>query len=225
MTFAPISSCLKCSGKAQTGTVALAKYLMLRFPKTGSLGIYNCRLPSKHSCGRAFDSKIPTTSTGAAITSIGYPVVQFLIQYSTFLGIQLVIYNRVYYSANAPKGAYYNGVHPHRDHVHLEHLMSKAQSLTFAQIEAHCGKVTTTPPPTTDWTEGLIMALPTLKQGMNSTDVKRGQGLLLANGQTVEVDGDFGPVTATKTVAFQKSKSLVADGIIGPNTWKKLLGQ
>lgn len=238
MTLQAQSPCIKCAGQAQPGTVALMKYLMLRFPKTGSMGIYNCRSVagssplSKHSCGRAGDSKIPTTASGGAIVSIGNPLVQFLIEYSTFLGIQLVIYNRVYYSATAPKGAYYNGVHPHRDHAHWEHLMSKAKSLTFAQIEAHCGKVTTTPP-STDWTTGVIMALPTIKQGDKGDDVGRGQGLLLAAGfkdknsnkPETAVDEIFGPGTHTATIGFQKSKGLKQDGVIGKNTWTKLLGQ
>ncbi|HEU5316793.1 MAG TPA: peptidoglycan-binding domain-containing protein, partial [Chloroflexota bacterium] len=32
------------------------------------------------------------------------------------------------------------------------------------------------------------------------------------------IDGDFGPRTAQKTMAFQAGHALVADGIVGPKT-------
>jgi len=98
------------------------------------------------------------------------------------------------------------------------------------------------PPPTTDWTEELIMALPKLKKydGYSSygkealqPDVRNLQGLLLANGfkddKSVDpvgaTDGYFGPGTQTSVEDFQKDQGLTPDGVCGRKTWTSLLGQ
>jgi peptidoglycan hydrolase-like protein with peptidoglycan-binding domain len=38
------------------------------------------------------------------------------------------------------------------------------------------------------------------------------------------VDGDFGPATHTRVVAWQNANQLKADGIVGPVTWRKMFG-
>ena len=38
------------------------------------------------------------------------------------------------------------------------------------------------------------------------------------------VDGDFGNKTDSAVKSFQKKKKLTEDGVVGQNTWKKLLG-
>lgn len=59
---------------------------------------------------------------------------------------------------------------------------------------------------------------PTLTLGMtNNKDVMRMQHLL-----HIAADGDFGPKTKVKVVAFQKSKHLAADGVAGPATLKAM---
>ena len=37
-------------------------------------------------------------------------------------------------------------------------------------------------------------------------------------------DGIFGQNTKNAVIAFQRAKGLIADGIVGPKTWSKLLG-
>ncbi len=98
------------------------------------------------------------------------------------------------------------------------------------------------PPPATDWTHEVIMAMPTIRRGDGfkaagrshlKADVKRGQGLLLAAGfkdrntSTPETatDGLFGSGTETATRGFQTSVGLAVDGVIGEATWTRLLGQ
>jgi hypothetical protein len=98
------------------------------------------------------------------------------------------------------------------------------------------------PPPPADWTEDLIMALPTLAKGDGFTsegkastrpDVANAQGLLLANGHKDQnsatpetaTDGWFGSGTAQATRNFQSASHLTVDGIIGRDTWTALLGQ
>lgn len=40
----------------------------------------------------------------------------------------------------------------------------------------------------------------------------------------IRVDGDFGSNTRNTVVNYQRSNRLTADGIVGPNTWAKLIG-
>lgn len=51
------------------------------------------------------------------------------------------------------------------------------------------------------------------------------QQLLRARNHPVAVDGIFGPNTEAAVKAFQQSKGLAADGIVGPQTWPKLVVQ
>ncbi|MEU6158267.1 peptidoglycan-binding protein [Streptomyces sp. NPDC047130] len=64
---------------------------------------------------------------------------------------------------------------------------------------------------------------PVLKSGSQGADVRSAQYLLKASGHQLDVDGSFGPKTRSAVVAFQRSRALAADGVIGPNTWAKLI--
>ncbi|ARC37920.1 lysozyme [Paracoccus yeei] len=67
---------------------------------------------------------------------------------------------------------------------------------------------------------------PTLKRGDKGEMVKRAQVLLLEAGFDPNgLDGVFGPGTEKAAIAWQKSVGLVADGIIGPASWPKLMEQ
>ncbi|MFE9967131.1 peptidoglycan-binding protein [Streptomyces sp. NPDC005525] len=66
-------------------------------------------------------------------------------------------------------------------------------------------------------------AWPQLKSGCRGTDVHTAQHLLSAAGRNVTADGAFGPRTAGAVKAFQKRHGLKADGVVGPNTWHKLI--
>ncbi|MDF6040799.1 DUF1906 domain-containing protein [Streptomyces sp. JH14] len=64
---------------------------------------------------------------------------------------------------------------------------------------------------------------PTLQSGATGTDVKRLQrALIAARGQTLSIDGDFGPATTAAVKAYQTSQGLTADGIVGSLTWTAL---
>lgn len=59
----------------------------------------------------------------------------------------------------------------------------------------------------------------TLKKGSRGYEVKQLQQKL-----NLYVDGIFGALTEEAVRAFQKSKGLTADGIVGPKTWDALNG-
>ncbi|SNZ09901.1 Putative peptidoglycan binding domain-containing protein [Terribacillus aidingensis] len=50
------------------------------------------------------------------------------------------------------------------------------------------------------------------------------QSALVLRGVYVSIDGVYGSGTKAGVIKFQKSKKLIPDGIIGPQTWKALVG-
>ena len=65
---------------------------------------------------------------------------------------------------------------------------------------------------------------PTLKKGARGNITKLLQEKLVSLGyNTNGIDGIFGIGTKKAVMSFQKSNELVVDGIVGQNTWKKLL--
>lgn len=64
----------------------------------------------------------------------------------------------------------------------------------------------------------------TIRSGSNNQHVKDLQWLLKnKHGYSLTIDGDFGAKTKAAVIDFQKKHGLVADGIVGAKTWKKLL--
>jgi putative chitinase len=59
-----------------------------------------------------------------------------------------------------------------------------------------------------------------LKRGDNNEDVKKLQSKL-----GLEPIGNFGPKTEDAVKAWQTKNGLTADGIVGPNTWAKIMGE
>ena len=72
---------------------------------------------------------------------------------------------------------------------------------------------------------GSISPWPVVKNGSNGHPIKTLQYLLRARGQSVAIDGVFGPHTETAVKAFQASRGLPADGIVGPMTWVAIVVQ
>ncbi|MEI7032630.1 peptidoglycan-binding protein [Streptomyces pratensis] len=73
--------------------------------------------------------------------------------------------------------------------------------------------------------DGLTFASYTLQQsGSTGPQVKAVQQLLNDQGYAAgAVDGSFGPATKSAVQAFQRARSLVADGQVGSKTWTALL--
>ncbi|WP_342986018.1 peptidoglycan-binding protein [Clostridium saudiense] len=69
-----------------------------------------------------------------------------------------------------------------------------------------------------------LKGCPTVRQGARGNITKLIQERLVTLGyNTNGVDGIFGNGTKNAVIAFQKSKGLSVDGIVGTNTWRKLL--
>ena len=71
------------------------------------------------------------------------------------------------------------------------------------------------PPPPVSW--------PYVQQGASGRRVTTVQYLLNAHGATLTVDGAFGTGTRSAVIAFQSANGLEADGVVGPDTWSKLV--
>lgn len=68
--------------------------------------------------------------------------------------------------------------------------------------------------------------LPVLSRGSQGRAVKVAQGILIALGYSCGpdgADGDYGYNTWNAVCRFQKESGLPVDGVLGPNTWGKLL--
>lgn len=64
---------------------------------------------------------------------------------------------------------------------------------------------------------------PVLRLKAVGNDVKILQALLVKKAKSkIMVDGEFGQATERAVTAFQQANNLVADGVVGPYTWKAL---
>ncbi len=61
------------------------------------------------------------------------------------------------------------------------------------------------------------VSLPTLRRGAKGPSV-----VTLQQRLGIEADGDFGPKTERAVIAFQSSRGLSPDGVVGKNTWTAL---
>jgi len=62
----------------------------------------------------------------------------------------------------------------------------------------------------------------TIRKGDHGPEVETLQGLLNSHGHELSIDGNFGPVTESAVISFQALPALVADGVVGVNTWTAL---
>lgn len=64
---------------------------------------------------------------------------------------------------------------------------------------------------------------PTLRLNASGKITRLLQARLVSLGYNISIDGCFGENTKSAVINYQKSKGLSADGIVGQNTWRKLL--
>lgn len=149
---------------------------------------------SNHSSGTAIDVNAPAHPYGAA---------------NTFSAAQVSAIRAILAACEGTVrwGGDYSS---NKDEMHFE-LNKGPNDPLIASVAAKLGGGTT--PPT---------SRPTLKEGSTGAAVVDAQNLLRQKGYDVVADGDFGAKTKAAVIAFQKSKGLSADGIIGPQTWAAL---
>lgn len=81
-----------------------------------------------------------------------------------------------------------------------------------------------TPTVTQNPSKEVTSTMKTLRQGNKGTQVRVLQWLLNENGfDAGKVDGSFGPNTLKAVKAYQESKGLSVDGVVGKKTWASLL--
>ena len=79
-------------------------------------------------------------------------------------------------------------------------------------------------PTKTSRAESVVITMDTIRKGDKGTQVKVMQWLLSLNGYNVgTIDGIFGSNTLKAVKAYQTAKGLEVDGVVGKNTWTKLL--
>lgn len=76
---------------------------------------------------------------------------------------------------------------------------------------------------TTTWFS--VAGASAFRVGDQGTEVAEIQGQLQSLGYDVTADGEYGPATAEAIKAFQSSKGLTADGLVGSATYSALLGK
>jgi peptidoglycan hydrolase-like protein with peptidoglycan-binding domain len=70
--------------------------------------------------------------------------------------------------------------------------------------------------------EGPAASHPTVRVGSVGDAVRRAQELLVRHGAALDPDGQFGQLTLSAVIAFQRASGLAPDGIVGPQTWRAL---
>lgn len=123
---------------------------------------------------------------------------------------------------NIPDGYYWGAHWTNRPHIEDHTVMTQWEALgaydeslavsTLPFWDTHAKPVS------------LMPVLPLLKAGDTGAYVKRLQGLLVANGHDLTVDGIYGPITRELLVAFQDGSHLLATAETDIPTWQHLLG-
>lgn len=205
-----------CTGGPTPGASALLAYWLETYrPPGSSMGIYNCRTvrggstTSLHGEGRAVDLGVPVTAAGHATM---WRFLQALAPHAYRLGVQLVIFDRTIWSARrSPAGDRYTGVHPHRDHAHVELTWNSARTLNLATLRAVLGSANE---------EDDVYVV---KHNDRGDRVRRAQVILQAAGRTLSLellsrhgaDGHYGAETAAAVDQIARRAKLPADGSVG----------
>jgi N-acetyl-anhydromuramyl-L-alanine amidase AmpD len=94
----------------------------------------------------------------------------------------------------------------------------------WAEFVAQRGGVSPAPaPPLPMPTPGTAAARPILRRGARGVAVRELQTRLTGAGLSIRVDGIFGPRTEAAVRSFQRAQRLRADGVVGPQTWQRLI--
>lgn len=70
----------------------------------------------------------------------------------------------------------------------------------------------------------MIANIPFAQSGTKGPLAAAIQAALCDAGYSLDIDGEFGPLTETALREYQKKNGLEVDGVAGPATYAKLLG-
>lgn len=109
----------------------------------------------------------------------------------------------------------YHGPNPHDHHVHVSVIDERKlyDDVATWNLDA---KPMPAPVPI------VVATPPTLRKGANGSAVEDLQRALNARSIIGDIDGKFGTATYLSVKRFQQSRGLVADGVVGPQTWNAL---
>lgn len=148
--------------------------------------------------------------------------------------LRYVIFNRkIYQRKNNFRAEDYNGKNAHADHVHVSsgngpdgRSTSNYDNGSTSWRIASIDKTPSTPSKPSKPSTGTKLGdkMPTIQRGNKGSRVRMLQGLLIAWGHDIRVDGVFGPNTEKAVRSFQGKYAKPADGIVGGITWNALLG-
>ena len=122
------------------------------------------------------------------------------------------------------------------DRVGLRHIGCEAEAILGVAKPDYLGASDYTPrgglpetgaAPFAPETRRAAVELPYLSRGARGEAVRAAQLLLIGRGYHCGpggADGDFGPATSGGVCRFQRGRQLEVDGVIGPITWRALLG-
>lgn len=153
---------------------------------------------SNHSSGTAIDCNAPRHPLGRS---------------GTFSAAQRSRIHAIVASCNGVVrwGGDYSG---RKDEMHFE-INVRPGDPRIAQLVKKIGGASNPTPAPIAWT--------TVKRGASGFRTTAIQHLLRQRGYSLSVDGVFGVGTEGKVKAFQASRRLVADGVVGPKTWTALV--
>ena len=119
------------------------------------------------------------------------------------------------YSVGTPGVILEHGFHTHE--VTARWLLEPENLKALAQVEAWV---------IARWlgAQEVVPNLPMLRRGDSCGTVRALQALLVGYGDKLDVDGIFGPATEAAVCRYQQRMGLDTDGIVGPNTWRCLMG-
>jgi hypothetical protein len=153
---------------------------------------------SNHSSGTAIDLNAPRHPLGRS---------------GTFSATQRSHIRSILNSCNGVVrwGGDYSG---RKDEMHFE-INVRPGDPRIAQLVKKIGGASNPTPAPIAWT--------TVKRGASGFRTTAIQHLLRQRGYSLSVDGVFGVGTEGEVKAFQASRRLVADGVVGPKTWTALV--
>ena len=155
--------------------------------------------------------------------------------------LRYVIFNhKIYHRDNDFEPEDYHGKSGHEEHVHAsvgngpdgrsttnyDNGSTSWRISSIGKTPSKPSKPSTpsTPSKPTTGTSKLGSKMPTIERGNKGSRVRMLQGLLLAWGYKLTLDGIFGKNTEAAVRDFQRKYAKPVDGKVGPITWNALLG-